>query len=437
MFLGVDIGTTSISLVLINKKGKICKIDTFKNNANIYTDDNARMQDADRIISICLRAIEDYSKLYEVEAIGISNQMHGILYLNESGSAVSPLFTWQDERCNEMLDSKSYAEKLTNLSGYNIATGFGSASLYFDTINNLIPIDAACISTVGDYLAIRLTNKTRPLLHESNAASLGLYDIKEHLWDKTAIERAGLNFKFYPEVTPKVQIVGEYLNKIKVYTAIGDNQASVYGTVKDKDGVVLNYGTGSQITFIVDNYTEAPLGCELRPFFDNTYLIIGGALCGGYSYQLLKNFFSKVSFTPFDYEIMNKWALDLTDEDIPIVNTKFKGERHNPNARASIININEKNFTPAALTYAFLKGMSNELKEFYDQIIKVTGRKKYLIGTGNGVRLNKAFQKIIKKDYDMPLFMPKHLEEAAYGAAILVASIFEGKSFKEYIEYKE
>jgi sugar (pentulose or hexulose) kinase len=134
---------------------------------------------------------------------------------------------------------------------------------------------------------------------------------------------------------------------------------------------------------------------------------------------------------------MNKWALDLTDEDIPIVNTKFKGERHNPNARASIININEKNFTPAALTYAFLKGMSNELKEFYDQIIKVTGRKKYLIGTGNGVRLNKAFQKIIKKDYDMPLFMPKHLEEAAYGAAILVASIFEGKSFKEYIEYKE
>ena len=50
MFLGVDIGTTSISLVLINKKGKICKIDTFKNNANIYTDDNARMQDADRII---------------------------------------------------------------------------------------------------------------------------------------------------------------------------------------------------------------------------------------------------------------------------------------------------------------------------------------------------------------------------------------------------
>ena len=41
--------------------------------------------------------------------------MHGILYADENGAAVSPLYTWQDERGNlEYKDGATYAEYLNS-----------------------------------------------------------------------------------------------------------------------------------------------------------------------------------------------------------------------------------------------------------------------------------------------------------------------------------
>mgnify|MGYP003392589421 CR=1 FL=1 len=50
--------------------------------------------------------------------------------------------------------------------------------------------------------------------------------------------------------------------------------ASVYGVTENSDYVVLNFGTGSQVTFIVDKIDEIPNGCEVRPYFDDKYIII-------------------------------------------------------------------------------------------------------------------------------------------------------------------
>ena len=57
-----------------------------------------RIQDADRILkiskSLCGELIRKYSPIL---CIGITGQMHGILYLNRHGEAISPLYTWQDQ----------------------------------------------------------------------------------------------------------------------------------------------------------------------------------------------------------------------------------------------------------------------------------------------------------------------------------------------------
>ena len=34
-----------------------------------------------------------------ITSIGITGQMHGILYVDESGRGLSPLYTWQDRIC--------------------------------------------------------------------------------------------------------------------------------------------------------------------------------------------------------------------------------------------------------------------------------------------------------------------------------------------------
>ena len=436
MYLGIDIGTTSISIVLLNQNKEMCESITLKNDFHIITNNNSRIQNAEKIVNSCLEIVKCLDKKYNIDSIGISNQMHGILYIDNEGKAVSPLYTWQDERGNELYKEEvSYSSKLSEISGYNVSTGYGSTSFFYDSVNDLVPEKAVSIATIGDYLALVLTNEKRVLMNETNAAAIGLYDIKRHNWDYEAIKKAGLTSSFYPNVSSKISVIGKYLDRINVYTAIGDNQASVYGTTKDDKGIVVNYGTGSQITFIVDKYIQPPLGCELRPYFDDKYLLIGGALCGGYAYQLLRNFYSSVCGEMFDYEKMNKWALEYTPKNAPIVETKFKGERHNPTKKASILNLSEENFTPQAITYSFLKGMCQELKDFYEQISPVVGEKNYLIGTGNGIRKNIAFQKIIQNSYQMDLFIPKHMEEAAFGAAILAAEEFLSVSLKDFILY--
>ena len=61
----------------------------------------------------------------DIGGIGVTGQMHGILYLDELGRAVSPLYTWQDQRGAERLTQQTYAERLSELTGYTLSTGYG------------------------------------------------------------------------------------------------------------------------------------------------------------------------------------------------------------------------------------------------------------------------------------------------------------------------
>ena len=55
---------------------------------------------------------------------------------------------------------------------------------------------------------------------------------------------------------PSASIAG-YFEKIPVYAAIGDNQASFLGSVRDKDhSIHITVGTSSQISIYTDRYME-------------------------------------------------------------------------------------------------------------------------------------------------------------------------------------
>lgn len=60
-----------------------------------------RIQNPDRIVEKAMRELKELRKAYkDVETIGLTGQMHGILYIDEDGNCVSPLYTWQDGRGN-------------------------------------------------------------------------------------------------------------------------------------------------------------------------------------------------------------------------------------------------------------------------------------------------------------------------------------------------
>lgn len=433
MFLGIDIGTTNISFLVIDLNCKVIYQDTYSNTFILGNN----MQDPDGIHILCNTVAMDLKKKFNFSSVGISNQMHGILYVDECGNAVSPLYTWQDDRGNEKYRDSTYASYMSNVCGYNLSTGFGTVSLFYDFVNDKIPMSSKKICTIGDYVAMKLTNLKKPILNETNAAALGLYKLDKHTWDYEVIRKLGLDESLFPDVSNKVICIGRNDLGFNVYTAVGDNQASVYGVADTDECVVVNYGTGSQITFIVEKLTEIPFGCEVRPYFDGKCIIIGSALCGGYSYQILKKFFDKVAEAvggKFSYEILNQWA--TSDEPSLEVDTRFKGTRYEPSVRGSISNIDDLNFTPQSLTKGFVNGMCEELLNYYNLIKKISGEKKFLVGSGNGVRLNKALRNIISKKFNMNLKIPSQTEEASYGVAMLVAAQEIGYCFIKNIKYE-
>lgn len=438
MYLGFDIGTTKICAIVLNNDGNITFSGSCANENLIGKSEYEKIQDADAIVDKCFRLYSQATSEHAVESIGISTQMHGMLYFDKDGNAVSPLYTWQDERGNLPFSGSTYVQRLSAVTGFAVASGFGLASLYYDLKNHAIPATAAGICTIGDYLAMKLTGSLRPVMHESNAASYGLFDIREHCWKHTAIRNAGIPSELLPDVTSRVAQTGTTRDGIPVFCCIGDNQASVYGALQSDDDAVINIGTGSQIS-VVTSTCDVPEECEIRPYFGGKKLLLGSPLCGGYSYELLKNFFNSVTGGKVDisYETMNAWALQAQDENLPKTVTTFKGTRANPLLRASVAGLDVNNFNAQSLTRSLLKGISDELLGLYVKITESDGKRRRLIASGNGIRRNKVLREIISRDFGMPLLIPENTEEAAFGAAVIAAEAECGQSLKHFVRYGE
>ena len=274
-------------------------------------------------------------------------------------------------------------------------------------------------------------------MHSSNAASLGFFDMKSMDFDKDAIRKAGMSESLLPEVTDRGTVIGRYKG-IPVSVAIGDNQASVLGSVgENRDAILANFGTGSQISVICDGevagrFTPTP-DIEVRPFLDGSVLLSGSALCGGRAYAVTERFFRAYAEAcgmsdSEQYEVMNKLAERgmkkygcLSPERLR-VRTAFCGTRSDSTVRGSVENIGEENFSPEALLSATLYGMAEELYGLYSEMKKESpARHPMLVVSGNAVRKNKALKEAIGSVFGMEPKLPVHHEEAAFGAAIFAA----------------
>ena len=105
--LGLDIGTTTISAAVLDREdGAVCDAKTIANQCFIDRGNEwERIQDVDRIMEKALAVANEMVDTYEdIETIGLTGQMHGILYFDEDGNSVSPLYTWQDGRGQDGAD---------------------------------------------------------------------------------------------------------------------------------------------------------------------------------------------------------------------------------------------------------------------------------------------------------------------------------------------
>ena len=434
---GIDIGTTTISGVVLEKEengqAKILEAKTVENGCFIETGNEwERIQYAKEIVERAVNLLDYFLEKYpHVERIGLTGQMHGIVYVDKEGNCVSPLYTWQDARgsiCDG--DQIPLTEEIRERCQIHAASGYGLVTHIYNIRHNLVPDSALSFCTIMDYFGMYLTGRKKTLVHVSNAASFGFFDSHKMCFEKEKLAEMGVDVNWLPDVCTGIEKLGTYRGRT-VTTAIGDNQASFLGAAGDEENILLvNMGTGGQISVLSDQYFTAE-GIEARPFLHGTYLLAGASLCGGKAYALLEKFFREFvkeatgQEKPL-YKTLEKLAGDgkasctgRENRQKLQIETTFDGTRVHPEQTGSITNLSVDNFTPAAFVYGTLEGMSRELYQMYQTIQNGTGMQiKRMIGSGNGLRKNPFLCEIVEEMFGAKLALAECEEEAATGAAL-------------------
>ena len=440
--MGIDIGTTTVSVILLDSEsGELFGSRTISHQAFIEGKLPVnRVQDAEKLYSLTEKAARELSEEFgKPDSIGLTGQMHGVLYVDKEGKAVTPLYTWQDGSGELLLENGESSVQLLKEVGA-AASGYGLVTHFYLQKKGQIPKEAVKMTTISDYVAMRMCGNTCPVIGLDMAASWGCFDLEkqEFLYEK--LKEAGVDISYLPEVRSGHFLAGENEKGVPVMGSVGDNQASLFGSVRDlKDTVLLNVGTGSQISFVTEDFVKCGGSVELRPCTENSYILVGASLCGGRAYAMLEQFYREIAAMGNGtgagkslYAYMQEQAeafLEKYGEDAAWkVDTAFSGTRSDPSRRGMITGIGVENFHPGAMTVGVIRGILEELHDQYEQMCRLTGKKAiHLAGSGNGIRRNPLMRKMAEKMFGMPMDVAEYEEEAAYGAAVCAWNVIAEK----------
>jgi len=460
MYIGLDIGTTSLSAAVLDiESGALQAHHSMPNDAGSFPGPGRAELDMERLQR---RAVECLAGLVakaqvdpaHVRGVGVTGQQHGVAFLAAGSAPMRPAITWQDLRGQESVPGRdeSYLQRMMvqaggveafRRTGCLPAAGFLGVTLFWLHENNQLPTPPATVCFIPDAIVAFLTGAP-PASDPTLAASSGVFDIVANQWDWALLERLELPRSLFPPpgvagqpvggLRPEIAAAAGLPAGLPVGVALGDNQASFIGSVQDPaHSLLLNVGTGSQISARTDEFHFIP-GLENRPFPGGHYLLIGGGLFGGRSYAYLLNFFRQVGETLFDgaspddlYTRMTALAAAVSPgSDGLRCAPFFTGSRVDPSLRASFTGLSPDNFTPGHFARALLEGMAEGFAHFGEQMAPVIGERSPLVGAGNGVRRNRLLAEILARRFALPLHIPALAEEAAVGAAI-VAAVGQGE----------
>lgn len=440
-FLGLDIGTTSISLVVLDvSSADILWVMNRPHHALIPdAPTDAYMLDPHVILSVAREFVEQAYRMFpSLQGLGVTGQMHGIVLIDAEGKAVSPAYTWLDMRARRIgHDGRSHLSAMKEQLGEDLPPGYGAATLYALDRSDDIEKTASSFCTLPDYVALQLAYLHRPQLDSTMAHSMGFFDMDAGQFHLDIWKR--ISSLSPPSVACPVSQIGLLHNRIPVISAIGDNQASFLASVRDPaHAILINIGTSGQVAVRDEGVTHAE-GLDLRPLPGGGKLLVGASLAGGKSFELLANLIRDVgqrmgsNMDPYDI-ISQGPAVDTSEEGRLIVETTFYGTRTDPGKKGSIRNITAENFTLDNLYRGFAGGIVAELEALlgrHKQLLRKPGA--YVAVSGNAVKKNIVLREFLRDRFQVPLMRPRFRESAASGAAMVAASVVDQCPLEELI----
>lgn len=431
--LGIDIGTTKVSAVIVADDLSVHEHASRDHNAALPLGGGLAEQDFGKIESATRAALDALpaALLARVVSVGLSSQMHSVVRGRRDGT-VSTVVTWQDRR------TEGEVGEMSALCGHALFPGYGGATLAHDARRGELA-DWDWAGTPADELARRLVGADSvSAMDPTLAAPWGLYDAVHHDWDRAAAARLGVPERFFPRIVESGTVVGLTAGGfgalpagIPVLAPIGDNQASVLGSGGDPaTDLFATVGTGSQLSAVVSEEDAAKIepvpGLDFRPFPGGKVLVAVPPLSGGHAWALLAEAVSGVLAAFGTASVPEKQMLDRLDEMAALaapdagglrIAPDFYGTRVHPGSFGSIDGITASNFTLPNVARALANGLVANL--FSPMPRAVVESKRRILGSGNGLAKCRAMRQAVAEACPLPLVMPGRREEAATGAALL------------------
>lgn len=433
LYIGVDLGTSAVKLLLMNEAGHIEKIVSREyplsfphsgwSEQNPYDWYDKTLDGLKELLSECDKSL--------VDGISFGGQMHGLVTLDAQDEVVRPAILWNDGRTTEetaYLNEQIGRERLTGYTANIAFAGFTAPKILWMQKNEPdLWAKVKKIMLPKDYLAYRLSGTF--CTDYSDASGMLLMDVKNKCWSKEMMEICHVSREQLPDLYESFEVVGTLKKEIaselgvpetvKVIAGAGDNAAAAVGTgTVGANHCNLSLGTSGTLFVSSDKFgVDEHNALHSFAHADGGYHLMGCMLSAA---SCNKWWMDEILKTK-DYAGEQKGIQTLGENQVFYL-PYLMGERsphNNPDARAMFVGMS-MDTTREDMTLAVLEGVAFGLRDSLEVARSLGIRIDSSRICGGGAK-SPLWRRIIAAVMNVKLEIIESEEGPGYGAAILAA----------------
>lgn len=440
--LGIDVGTSSVKVLLVDETGKV--IASSSENYTVYSpypgwaEQNPEDWWKATIRSIRKVITGTQVSPYQIQGIGISGQTHGTVVLNKDLFPLRNAIIWMDRRSTSQVEKlkKKFGEEMSSITGLPISCGFMAPSLLWIRENEVFLWDKIYkVLLPKDYIRLRLTGCIATDV--TDAGGTLFLNTTRREWSEKIIEELQIPHTLFPPLYESHQLTGKVNKKaaeqtlltegIPVFAGGADQVMMAVGSGVIKPGdIACSIGTGA----LLIAYTSSPI---LKPekvlhtipyAIPQTWILMGAILSGGLCLNwflnqvILEQTGKKLNFNSLFKGLPLRSAASKGLLFLPYLD----GERTphlDPQARGAFVGINLSH-SQKDLIRAVMEGVIFALRDSLEEFKQLGIEPSCMISSGGGAK-NRIWRQIQADIFNLPILTTSTEEASAYGASLMAA----------------
>lgn len=439
-FLGIDLGTSSVKIVIMDENGNVVAATSSEYQINYpkigWAEQNPEhwwKAVKEGIKEILFKTIPEYKF---ISGIGLSGQMHGLVILDKEHNVLRPAILWCDQRTQQecdYLNNQFGRDKLSFYTGNVALTGFTAPKLLWVKKHEPHIFDKiAHILLPKDYIRFKLTGEMATDV--SDASGTIMFNVKERNWSKEMLELLQIKEELLPKVYESSEVTGSILKEVSEYTGLssstlvvaggGDQAVGAIGTGTVKSGTLsVTLGTSGVVFAASDNYgvdeeNRLHSFCHANGKWHQMGVMLSAASClkwwvESVNKDLLGDAFGKLLEEAGKSKVGSNGLVFLP---------YLMGERtphSDPDAKGTIIGLNITN-NRGDITRAILEGVCFGLRDSLEILKSLKVPINEVRVSGGGAK-SPLWRQILADVFNIKVQVINSKEGPAYGAAILAA----------------